>query len=169
MGSGVGSRPSALMSRLSIDSQLCGTVRQSRPKIFELEPSIKMLVCHHGTRPEAKVSNACLVVLRIAKSVNRKQNKRQYTAQPSLNGRHKLPSEKPLPHRQQIRGASQKAMTVAGLTPLCDCAVTSRAISWPLTPQQKDLQMHTVLSRIFPSPLFLLSALLTALQSSAPS
>ena len=45
-------------STLHIDSQLCGTVRQSRPKIFELEPSIKMLVCHHGTLRDSPADHA---------------------------------------------------------------------------------------------------------------
>ena len=42
IGFRVASRLSALMSRPSIDSQLCGMVRQSRPKIFELEPSMAL-------------------------------------------------------------------------------------------------------------------------------
>ena len=54
VGLGVASRPSALMSRPPIDSQLCGMVRQSRPKIFELEPSITLLVCPHGCKTPSR-------------------------------------------------------------------------------------------------------------------
>ena len=64
---------SVSMSRPSIDSQLCGTVRQSRPKIFELEPSIKMLVCHHGggfgTSRSKSIKRLSCCFAHIAKSV----------------------------------------------------------------------------------------------------